>query len=78
MRTENEIVDSHIATRIVCGAFALAGLVAAAATIFKLASGTGARWPLVLLGVSSCYGIYLFGRYAWTGRFPFRFPSSDA
>lgn len=71
MKHDNEIVDSRIVLRVVSGLLALAGVAATGSSMLQLAKGQPMDgWSLALMA-SAIYGIYLFGRYAITGRLAF-------
>lgn len=68
MRHENECVSSGFVMRIVSGLLAFGGILALGATVLRLFSEGWNDWWSMALAVASSYGIYLFGRYAITGR----------
>lgn len=71
MKHENEIIDSRLATRIICGVLAAAGIGAIIHRVIGvIASGHPDGWFFVqLLGAG--YGLFLFTTYALTGKLPF-------
>jgi len=67
MKHENEIIDSRLVTRIICGVLAAAGIGAIIHRV--IASGHPDGWFFVqLLGAG--YGLFLFTTYALTGKLP--------
>jgi hypothetical protein len=72
MRNENEIVDTRLMLRIICGLISAAGACASVFSFISILSGNQSKWMAALALVGSCYGIFLFGSYAITGKFPLK------
>lgn len=71
MKHENEIVDSRVMLRIISGLLAAIGLAAVTRKVAGIITGAAIDWGDLLLAISSCYGILLFGGYALTGKLLF-------
>lgn len=71
MRTEQEIVDSRIVMRSLCGALALMG---AAAMVYRLHPVAVGRTPfdywLLVSMIGALHAVCLFGHVALRGRLP--------
>lgn len=72
MKHENEVVDSGLVMRIICGLLTVAGVVVFASNILTVISGESIDWTLALMSIGMLYGIFLFGSYALTGKLPIK------
>lgn len=72
MKHENEVVDSGLVMRIICGLLTVAGVVVFASNILAVFSGESIDWTLALMSIGMLYGIFLFGSYALTGKLPIK------
>lgn len=72
MKHENEVVDSGLVMRIICGLLTVAGVVVFASNILAVISGESIDWTLALMSIGMLYGIFLFGSYALTGKLPIK------
>ncbi len=71
MKHENEIVDSRVMLRVICGLLAAAGIAAMAMKVAGIVAGASINWGMLPLSIGGCYGILLFGGYAVTGKLLF-------
>ncbi|WP_024869185.1 hypothetical protein [Pseudoxanthomonas suwonensis] len=72
MKHENEVADARIMTRIASGVLALGGIWAIAHGVLRFLSEGTVEATTVAMAIGALYGIYLFGRYALTGRLALR------
>lgn len=71
MRTEQEIVDSRIVMRSLCGALAVMGVAAMAYRLHPVAIGrTPFDYWLPVSMAGALHAVYLFGHVALKGRLP--------
>ncbi|NLB57204.1 MAG: hypothetical protein GX805_01815 [Gammaproteobacteria bacterium] len=77
MKHENEIIDGRLIMRFVCGLVAIGGIWLIGSAVFRLIAGTEAEGASLWMPVSACFGTYLAGRYALTGRLGLRSTRGD-
>ena len=71
MKHDNEIVDSRLVMRIICGLLVLGGIWAISRALVRLLTERPIDWVSAVLPIVSLYGLYVFGRYALTGNLNF-------
>ena len=67
MKHENEIIDSRLMLRIICGIVAASGIWLIGSAVFRLIAGTEGDGPSLWMPAAACFGTYLAGRCALTG-----------
>ena len=77
MKTEQEIVDSRIALRLICGFLAVGGAVAITWRAFQAFATGEFGWLEVFSSAGALYGVYLFGYLALKGALPFKHSKSS-
>ena len=70
MKHENEIVDSRVMMRIICGIFAGVGIWALGSSLLQAFSERPYDWAAIVTALASVFGLFMLVWFAASGRLP--------
>ena len=70
MKHENEIVDSRVMMRIICGILALGGIWGLGSSLLRAFSEQPYDWAILFTALGQVFGIFMLLSYAASGRLP--------